>query len=211
MRRILPILALACNQVTAADTPSVLFIMADDLRPELGCYGVGHVVSPNLDRLAAEGVVFHRAYCQEAINLETATRIPLIIRAPGARGRGAQSRALVELVGLYPTLCDLAGLPRPAHLEGASFAQLLDEPDRPLFAAALSQFPRDGTMGRSLRTERHRYTEWTDQESGKIVAREIYDHETDPHEAANLAATPALRSLMETLSIELNRARNSGH
>lgn len=42
---------------------NVLFIMVDDLRPELGCYGERQVHSPNLDRFAAEGIMFQRAYC----------------------------------------------------------------------------------------------------------------------------------------------------
>jgi len=143
----------------------------------------------------------------KATNFEVAARVPLIIRAPGMKAQGAQSRALVELVGLYPTLCDLAQLPKPAHLEGASFAPLLDEPEKPLLDAALSQFPRNGAMGRSLRTDRHRYTEWADQKSSKIVARELYDHENDPHETVNLAGKPEMQSLMESLSRRLKEAR----
>ncbi len=142
----------------------------------------------------------------KATNFETATRVPLIVHAPGMKSNGAKSRALVELVGLYPTLCDLAGLPKPAHLQGSSFAPLLDEPELPLFDFALSQFPREGAMGRSLRTDRHRYTEWADRKSGVLVARELYDHATDPHETANLAAEPELKSLMEELSRQLHSA-----
>ena len=46
---------------------SVLFIAVDDLRPELGCYGNQIVKTPNLDRLAARGLVFNHAYCQQAV------------------------------------------------------------------------------------------------------------------------------------------------
>ena len=44
--------------------PNVLFLVVDDLRPQLGCYGHKETLSPNLDRLAARGTLFERAYCQ---------------------------------------------------------------------------------------------------------------------------------------------------
>jgi len=59
-------LSIACSSL-AADKPNVLFIAIDDLRPELGCYGSEIAITPHLDRLAEQGLLFERAYCQEAI------------------------------------------------------------------------------------------------------------------------------------------------
>ncbi len=48
---------------TSIQRPNILFIAVDDLRPELNCYGKTQIQSPNLDRLASEGFLFERAYC----------------------------------------------------------------------------------------------------------------------------------------------------
>lgn len=77
----------------------------------------------------------------KATNYEIAARVPLMISAPGKAARGVKTDALVELVDMYPTLCELAGLDVPDHVEGHSFAPLLDEPSRSWKRAAFSQFP----------------------------------------------------------------------
>ena len=57
-------LALDYCTVHAASQPNVLFILCDDLRPDaLGCFGSKHVKTPNIDRLAAEGVLFKNTFC----------------------------------------------------------------------------------------------------------------------------------------------------
>lgn len=77
----------------------------------------------------------------KATNYEIATRVPLMIQAPGMKTRGATTEALVELVDIFPTLCELADVPHPKHLEGHSFAPLLNDPNRKWKTAAFSQYP----------------------------------------------------------------------
>ncbi len=77
----------------------------------------------------------------KATNYEIATRVPLIVSTPEMRAKGEGTNALVELVDIYPTLCELAGIPVPDHLAGKSFAPLLDDPKQTWKEVALSQFP----------------------------------------------------------------------
>jgi len=77
----------------------------------------------------------------KASNYEIATRVPLLVSAPEMKARGKSTQALVELVDIYPTLCELAGLAAPAHIAGRSFAPLLDDPQLEWKDFALSQFP----------------------------------------------------------------------
>jgi arylsulfatase A-like enzyme len=136
-------------------------------------------------------------------NFEEAARAPLMIAMPGMKHSGAACDALVEFVDVYPTLCALAGISAPSDLEGRSFAPLLDDPKQPFKQAAFSQYPRGkNLMGRSMRTDRYRYTEWQDK-SGKATARELYDHKTDPEENTNIAGRPENTALVEKLAAEL--------
>ena len=77
----------------------------------------------------------------KATNYEIATRVPLLISTPQMKARGQGTNALVELVDIYPTLCDLAKLPKPESLAGKSFVPLLDNPQMKWKKYAISQFP----------------------------------------------------------------------
>ncbi len=134
-------------------------------------------------------------------NYEIATRVPLIIDAPGEAYQQGQTNALAELVDLYPTLCDLAGLPEPDHLEGLSLRSVLEDAGREVRSMARSQFPRfkDRYDGRAWRDARYRLVEWKDTKNGEIVARELYDHDRDPLENVNLADLPEGREIMKSM------------
>ena len=138
-------------------------------------------------------------------NFEPDTRSTLILRAPGIKAAGRKTSALTEFVDIYPTLCQLCGLELPAHLEGTSMAPLLDSPNRPWKKAAFSQYPYPNpplfskTMGYSMRTDRYRYTEWKNIETGETSDRELYDHEMDPDENRNIVADVNKQELVEHL------------
>jgi len=114
---------------------------------------------------------------------ERAARVPFAIFAPG-KSPGVTSR-IVELVDVYPTLLELCGLDRPHGLEGRSLVPLLVNPEAEWNGVAYTNALHDGALGRSVRTNRWRYTEWDDGK--RIVARELYAHPNDANELRNLA------------------------
>ena len=138
-------------------------------------------------------------------NFENGTRVPLIMSFPGLKTAGQRSKALVELVDLYPTLAELCALPLPKNLEGTSFAPLLEKPDQTWKKAAFSQYLRTGKppySGRSIRTDRWRYTEWHDLKQ-QPAGTELYDELNDPHETTNLAGDPAHTGIVSELAAQL--------
>jgi iduronate 2-sulfatase len=145
---------------------------------------------------------------QKQTCFEEAARVPLIIAAPQTKARGASSRATVELIDLYPTLADLAGLKAPANLPGSSLRPLLDDPaaqwERPAFTQT-QRGKKDGAwvFGRSVRTDRWRYTEWADGREGV----ELYDHDADPREYTNLAKEAKHAAEREKLAALLKDAQ----
>jgi arylsulfatase A-like enzyme len=144
----------------------------------------------------------------KATDFEEAVRSTLIVSAAGIPT--ARTRGLVELVDLYPSLCELCGLPQPERLEGTSFVPLMRSPGRAWKSAVFSQASPRKAEGFSMRTDRYRYTEW--RRDGRIVATELYDREVDPDETRNTAPTadPGLLDRLQTqLRIGWKAARSS--
>jgi arylsulfatase A-like enzyme len=108
---------------------------------------------------------------------EPATRVPLVFAGPGIAA-GAKCNAAVDLLAVFPTLCELAGLQAPAHLEGKSLRALLADPTAACDGHALTSL---GAGNHAVRTARWRYIRYADG------SEELYDHERDGDEWRNLA------------------------
>ncbi|MDR1960227.1 MAG: sulfatase [Planctomycetaceae bacterium] len=126
---------------------------------------------------------------------EEANRQPLIWRVPGVTPTGVKTETPVDLMHVYPTLCDLTGLPLPAHpLDGKSIRPLLEHPESKADTAAVSTY---GYQNHTVRTKDWRYIRYADG------SEELYDEKADPHEWTNLASKPELAGVKEKLAKDL--------
>ena len=157
----------------------------------------------------------HNSWCKQS-NYDIDVRVPLMIRVPKHPAAGSKTNALVELVDLYPTLCDAANIPVPPEMEGTSLKPLMETPKRPWKSAVVSQFhrapkitPDKGRyMGLSMVTDRYHYVEWRTWDhikgiAGELKATELYDHQTDPNENQNISGDVQNEELLSRLAKQL--------
>ncbi len=124
-------------------------------------------------------------------NYEIDTRVPLIIAGPGVDAAGQHSQDPAELLDLFPTLCELAGITVPEFVDGTSLVPNLKDTSVHTQQAAFSQYYRKFDdreyMGYAIRTNDYRFVQWREFGSGDVTARELYDHRTDHSESSNIA------------------------
>jgi len=129
---------------------------------------------------------------------EQCARAPLIVAGPGA-ARGAACARTVELLDIYPTVVDLCRLNDPRTLQGVSLRPLLSDPNSMWDRPAYTVLRHDRVMGKSVRTERYRYTEWDGGKEGV----ELYDYQDDPGELKNLAKDSGAASVVARMKFLL--------
>ena len=143
----------------------------------------------------------HTLWCKHCC-FETSMRIPLIVRAPGVKG-GQRTAGLTESIDVYPSLCALAGLSLPDHLQGKSFAPLLENPALNWKPAAIGRYGN----GDTIRGDQFRFTEYTDGQ-GKPISRMLYDHRADPGENVNLSEQTENREIGQSLAEDLHEVNS---
>ena len=133
--------------------------------------------------------------------MKRSLHVPLILKVPG--GEAGITSSMVELVDLYPTLCDLAGLPHPwDQIQGESFAPLFHDTRYKTKEAVFLQW---GT-GNTAINDRYSYTKWLRE--GEKENEMFYDHKFDPEENENVVHEPAYRPIIEYLSDFIDYIKN---
>jgi iduronate 2-sulfatase len=155
----------------------------------------------------------HGMWCKHT-PFELDARVPMIFSIPGLNQGGKRIGAFAEFVDIYPTLCDVCGIPIPGHLEGNSLLPVIMNPHIRWKEAAFTQWPKLSRndpekviTAYSIKTDRYRYIEWTRNSTGEVLARELYDHSIDPDENENIADDPAKNQLVAHLSLMLDGGR----
>jgi arylsulfatase A-like enzyme len=125
---------------------------------------------------------------------EVACRVPMIVCLPGGAA-GKSSPRTVQLLDIFPTFCEAAGVQPPGGLEGHSVVTLARDPQAAWAHPAYTVCRNGPAIGQSVRTERWRYSEFTGGSGGAV----LFDHEKDPHEMTNLANDPQHRTVVEEM------------
>ncbi len=140
----------------------------------------------------------HTLWCKHSC-FETSMHAPLILRAPSVTIGNQRVRSLTEFIDIYPSLCELAELPLPDHLEGQSFVPQLQNPSLPGKGTAIGRFKQ----GDTIRTDHFRFTQYSNDQ-GQQTGRMLYDHQSDPGENVNIAEQAKQSNRVKHLTTQLH-------
>lgn len=124
---------------------------------------------------------------------QRSSRVPMIIAGPNIQAGGRCHRP-VELLDIYPTVCELVGVPAKPQIDGRSLVPLLKDSHAAWPHAAITTY---GPKNHAIQTERFRYIRYEDG------SEELYDHQVDPHEWTNVAERPEMRATVDLLKTHL--------
>ncbi len=122
---------------------------------------------------------------------EEPTRTPVIWVVPGVTEAGSSCSATIDLMSIYPTLCELVGFDKPGHVNGHSVVPLLKNPKADWSFPAITTH---GYNNHAVRSQSHRYIRYANGEE------ELYDSKSDPYEWKNLAGDPEFTSIKTALA-----------
>ena len=128
---------------------------------------------------------------------ETSMHAPLIISSPDIEG-GQRVAALVEFIDIYPSLCELAGIDQPAHLQGDSLKPLMLDSSAKWKQFAVGRYK----SGDTIRSNSHRYSEFRDRR-GNVTGRMLFDHHVDSKETVNVVSAADQQPTVGVLAPEL--------
>lgn len=147
----------------------------------------------------------HQGIWQKRTIFEESAGAPLFIYHPNAQGNGTKSDQIVEFIDIYPTVAKLCNMELPNNQQGRSLVPLLESPKKLWHGTAYTQVLRPGNgkpiMGRTIRTDKWRFTDWNEGQEGE----ELYDVLNDPNEFVNLANMPAYTTLKSELKALLDK------
>ena len=166
----------------------------------------------------------HNLWCKHS-NFEEATHAPLFISAPGIKSN--KTKSFSEHVDVFPTLCDLAGVPIPVQLQGKSLKPVMENATASVKEYSMSQYPRSSideesdrlgyadanVMGYSIREKQFRYTIWMRNSfrstmpfnPKSVIGDELYDYNADPLEKQNVVKDKKYSETAKRLKQEMLR------
>lgn len=133
-------------------------------------------------------------------NYQTSFHIPFIVKLPG-EDKGHKLSQLIENVDVFPTVCDLAGVKKPFHLKGKSFASVFSNPVNITKEAVFGRASLDGEI---IMTQDYSYTEFYDYKM-RLKQRVLFDLKQDPGENHNVVDKPEYKNTIDELSKKLRQ------